>query len=81
MAKFAGFPAQLGVHRAAYVAFSSKRRRMAGGGPRFAALGLGCGKGACMILVEHGPKGQAALFAGALGTVIARDAADVAQAL
>ena len=34
-----------------------------------------------MILVEHGPKGQAALFAGALGTVIARDAADVAQAL
>lgn len=54
---------------------------MAGGGRRFAALGLGCGKGACMILVEHGPKGQAALFAGALGTVIARDAADVAQAL
>ena len=34
-----------------------------------------------MILVEHGPKGQAALFAGALGTVIARDAPDVAQAL
>ena len=34
-----------------------------------------------MILVEHGPKGQAALFAGALGTVIVRDAADVAQAL
>lgn len=34
-----------------------------------------------MILVEHGPKGQAALFAGALGTVVAWEAGAVAQAL
>ena len=34
-----------------------------------------------MILVEHGPKGQAALFAGALGMVVAWKADDLAQAL
>ena len=34
-----------------------------------------------MILVEHGPKGQAALFAGALGVVVAWKADDLAQAL
>ena len=34
-----------------------------------------------MILVEHGPKGQAALFAGALGTVVVWDAGDLRQAL
>jgi para-aminobenzoate synthetase component 1 len=34
-----------------------------------------------MILVEHGPKGQAALFAGALGIVVAWEAGDVVQAL
>ena len=34
-----------------------------------------------MILVEHGPNGQAALFAGALGVVVARQAGDLAQAL
>ena len=34
-----------------------------------------------MILVEHGPKGQAALFAGALGTVVVWDAGDLMQAL
>ena len=54
---------------------------MAGGGGRGAALGLTRGKGACMILVEHGPKAQAALFAGALGTVVAWEASEIAQAL
>jgi para-aminobenzoate synthetase component 1 len=34
-----------------------------------------------MILVEHGPNGQAALFAGALGVVVAWKAGDLAQAL
>ena len=34
-----------------------------------------------MILVEHGPNGQAALFAGALGVVVAWQAGDLAQAL
>ena len=34
-----------------------------------------------MILVEHGPNGQAALFAGALGVVMAWQAGDLAQAL
>lgn len=34
-----------------------------------------------MILLEHGPKGQAALFDGALGLVVAREAAEVAPAL
>lgn len=34
-----------------------------------------------MILVEHGPKGQAAWFAGALGTVVAWEAGAVAQSL
>lgn len=34
-----------------------------------------------MILVEHGPNGQAALFAGALGTVVAWEAGDLAAAL
>lgn len=34
-----------------------------------------------MILVEHGPKGQAALFAGALSVVVAWSARDLAQAL
>ena len=63
------------------VAFDGKRRRGAAGGQVFWALGLGWGKGACMILVEHGPKGQAALFAGALGTVVAWDGADLVPAL
>ena len=34
-----------------------------------------------MILVEHGPKGQAALFDGARGTVVAQEAGEVVQAL
>ncbi len=34
-----------------------------------------------MILVEHGPNGQAALFAGALGTVVAWEAGDLVAAL
>ncbi|MEI6798679.1 MAG: aminodeoxychorismate synthase component I [Pseudomonadota bacterium] len=34
-----------------------------------------------MILVEHGPKGQAALFDGARGTVVAQDAGEVVHAL
>lgn len=34
-----------------------------------------------MILVEHGPNGQAALFAGALSVVVAWQAGDLAQAL
>ncbi len=34
-----------------------------------------------MILIEHGPKGQAALFDGAVAVVVAWDAAEVAQAL
>ena len=34
-----------------------------------------------MILVEHGPNGQAALFAGALRVVVAWQASDLAQAL
>ena len=34
-----------------------------------------------MILVEHGPNGQAALFAGALSVVVVYEAGDLAQAL
>ena len=34
-----------------------------------------------MILIEHGPKGQAALFQGALSRIVARTAAEVAPAL
>ena len=34
-----------------------------------------------MILIEHGPKGQAALFQGAVSRIVARTAAEVAPAL